>query len=174
MAGWTDLFRFSVPVEESLLRGTVMFLATYAIVRVAGKREAGAHSLTDLLVVVLVAQAAAPGLAGKSAGTLDSLLVIATIYAWSVAIDALAYRWPALAPLLKSRPVALIRDGRINQRALRREFMGREELMAELRMHGVTDVKDVARAYLEPSGMISVIRADHKEPDPPTKSHVAG
>lgn len=166
MADWAELCRFSVPVEESLLRGTVMFLAIYVIARVAGKREAGAHSLTDLLVVVLVAQAAGPGLVGESAGLLDSLLVIATIYAWSVAIDALAYRWPALTPLLKSRPVALIRDGQINQQALRREFMNREELMAELRMHGVTDVKEVARAYLEPSGMISIIRVARKEPVP--------
>ncbi|WNZ60968.1 DUF421 domain-containing protein [Myxococcus sp. MxC21-1] len=83
-----------------------------------------------------------------------------------MAIDALAYRWPALIPLLKSRPVALIRDGQINQHALRREFMNREELMAELRMHGVTDVKEVARAYLEPSGMNSVIRVARKEPVP--------
>ncbi|WP_224242545.1 DUF421 domain-containing protein [Hyalangium gracile] len=97
-----------------------------------------------------------------------------TIFAWSVALDALAYRFPALAPLLKSRPVPLIRDGQINQRALRREFMNREELMAELRMHGVTDVKDVARAYLEPSGMISVIRADRKEADSPAKPHAIG
>ncbi|OJH35121.1 DUF421 domain-containing protein [Cystobacter ferrugineus] len=174
MAAWTELFRFSVPVGETLLRGTVMFLAIYAIARVVGKREAGAHSLTDLLVVVLVAEAAAPGLAGESKGLLDSLLLIVTIFAWSVAIDALAYRWPALAPLLKSRPVPLIRDGQLNQRALRREFMQHEELMAELRMHGVTDVKDVARAYLEPSGMISIIRADRAEPDQPAKPPVVG
>ncbi|NMO15641.1 DUF421 domain-containing protein [Pyxidicoccus fallax] len=41
-------------------------------------------------------------------------------------------------------------------------------------MHGGTDVKDVARAYLEPSGMISVIRADRKAPDASTKPPVMG
>lgn len=46
--------------------------------------------------------------------------------------------------------------------------------MSELRMHGVTDVKEVARAYLEPSGMISIIRADHSEPDTPEKPHITG
>ena len=95
---------------------------------------------------------APPPRGAGAAGLLDSLLVIAAIYAWSVAIDALAYRWPALTPLLKSRPVALIRDGQIDQHALRREFMNREELMAELRMHGVTDVKEVAAPTLSRAG----------------------
>ncbi|WP_224242440.1 hypothetical protein [Hyalangium gracile] len=68
MMDWAEIFRFSVPVGETLLRGTVMFLAIYAIARVAGKREAGAHSLTDLLVVVLVAEAAAHGMTGEAKG----------------------------------------------------------------------------------------------------------
>ncbi|WP_090493326.1 YetF domain-containing protein [Myxococcus virescens] len=57
-----------------------------------------------------------------------------------------------MAALLKSRPVALIRDGQINQHALCREFMNREELMAELRMHRVTDVKEVAAPTLSRAG----------------------
>ncbi|WNG26375.1 DUF421 domain-containing protein [Cystobacter fuscus] len=35
-------------------------------------------------------------------------------------------------------------------------------------------MKDVARAYLEPSGQISIIRTDRAEPDQPAKPHVAG
>jgi uncharacterized membrane protein YcaP (DUF421 family) len=174
MLEWTKLFALSAPLGESLLRGTVMYLAIYAITRVVGKREAGAHSLTDLLVVVLVAEAAAPGLAGESKGILDSLVVIATLFAWSVAIDAAAYRWPALAPVLKARAMPLISNGQINQKALRREFMQREELMAELRLHGITDPKQVARAYLEANGMVSVIRADQGESEEPPKPHVFG
>ncbi len=58
MPNWGEMFRFSAPIAEILVRGTVMFLTLFALMRVTGKREAGAHSLTDLLVVVLVAEAA--------------------------------------------------------------------------------------------------------------------
>jgi len=174
MPDWGELFRPSAPLAEILVRGTVMFLALFAMMRVVGKREAGAHSLTDLLVVVLVAEAAAHGMAGESRAIPDSLLLIATILFWSVALDALAYRWEPLARLLKGRPAALIVDGEINQHALRREFMRRDELTAQLRLHGITDVRDVARAYLEPSGMISVIRKDQGEVDDPPKPPAAG
>jgi len=163
------MFLLSAPIAEILVRGTVMFLALFAMMRVTGKREAGAHSLTDLLVVVLVAEAAAHGMAGDSRAIPDSVLLVGTILFWSVAIDALAYRWAPLARVLKSRPAPLIVDGEINQRALRREFMSRDELMEQLRLHGVTDVGSVARAYLEPNGMVSVIRRDGKEVDEPAK-----
>jgi uncharacterized membrane protein YcaP (DUF421 family) len=170
---WGELFRLQTPVAEIVVRGTVMFLSIFALMRVTGKREAGGHSLTDLLVVVLVAEAAAHGMAGESRGIADSVLLIATILFWSVALDALAYRWTPLARVLKSRPSPLIVDGRINERALRREFMRREELTEQLRLRGITDVRDVARAYLEPNGMISVIREDGAGVDDPPQRPVA-
>ena len=43
MADWGEVFHFSVPVGETFLRGTVMFLALFAIARMAGKREAGSR-----------------------------------------------------------------------------------------------------------------------------------
>ncbi len=174
MPDWGELFRLSTPIAETFVRGTVMFLTLFAMRRVTGKREAGAHSLTDLLVVVLVAQAAANGLAGDYRGIPDGLLLVATILFWSVALDAITYRWPRLRSVLKSQPTPLIVDGEINQRALRREFMYRDELMEQLRLHGITDVRDVARAYLEPNGMISVIRKDAAEVDDPPKPPAMG
>src|SRR3712207_3990170 len=139
MLNWADVFLPSTPIAEILVRGTVMFLAIYALMRVTGKRESGGHSLSDLLVVVLVAEAAAHGMAGEARGIADSVLLIMTILGWSVTLDVIAYRWPRVRPLLKGRPSPLIIDGEINQRALRREFLHRDELMAQLRLRGITD-----------------------------------
>ena len=141
MPDWGDLFLPSVPLVEILIRGTVMFLTVFVLMRVAGQRESGVHSLTDLLVVVLVAEAAAHGMAGDARGIADSVVLIATILGWSVSLDAIVYRYPRLAPLIKPRARPLIVDGRIDRRALRREFMQEEELIAELRLNGVTDVR---------------------------------
>src|SRR3712207_9347368 len=120
MPDWGDLFRLSTPIAEIFARGTVMFLAIYAMMRVTGKRESGAHSLSDLLVVVLVAEAAAHGMAGEARGITDSLLLMATILGWSVAIDAIPYRWPSIRGLLKSVPSPILVDGQINERAFGR------------------------------------------------------
>lgn len=174
MPNWSEMFAFSAPVFELVIRGTIMFLVLFTLLRVVGKREAGVHSLTDLLVVVLVAQAAAHGMSTESRSIADSTVLIATILLWSVALDAIAYRWRPLGRLLKPAPSALVMDGVINQRALRREFMSRDELMAELRLHGVTDPSTVKRAYLEANGMISIVKTDPGELEEPPKPAVPG
>jgi hypothetical protein len=46
MPNWEEIFRPSAPIAEILVAGTVMLLALFAMMRVTGKREAGAHSRT--------------------------------------------------------------------------------------------------------------------------------
>lgn len=164
---WSELFVPAVPLGETLVRGTVVFLALLLMMRLAGQREAGGLGLTDLLVVVLIAQGAAGGLIGDSTTITDSLLLVATILGWSVVVDALSYRFPRVARVLKSRPRVLARRGSLDRHALHREFMTRDEVMSQLRLHGITDLADVEQVVLEPNGMISVVRRDREEPDEP-------
>lgn len=173
MPDWSTLFELDAPLLETLLRGTIVFLAIFVLMRVIGQRESGGLGISDILLVVLIAEAAAGGLGRDSASLTDSILLIATIAFWSLLIDAVAYRFPRLAGVLKARPRPLIENGRPNKRALRRELMSREELMGQLRLHGITSLDEVARAYLEPNGMISVIRRDGQEPDEPLKPETA-
>src|SRR5690606_829741 len=94
-------------------------------------------------------------------------VLVATILFWSVALDAMSYRWPRFAAVAKARPEPLIRDGELNRKVMRREFMTHDEVLSQLRLHGITDPAEVKRADIEPNGMISVIRQDRAEPDAP-------
>lgn len=157
MPDWNTLFAPSVSPLELCLRGTVTFLVLTAMMRTAGQREAGGLGLTDVFLVVLVAQAFAPGLVGGSGSLTDGALLAATVIVWSVALDAVTYRWPRLSRAIKARPRLLIEDGRLHREVMRRELMSRDEVMVQLRLHGIDDLAQVERAYLEPNGMISII-----------------
>jgi uncharacterized membrane protein YcaP (DUF421 family) len=124
-------------------------------------------------LVVLVAEAAAVGLHGDATSVTDGVLLVATILFWSVAFDAIAYRWPRLGRLIKAQPRPLIKAGEVNPKVLRRELMTRDELVAQLRLHGIQDPSEIERAYIEPNGMISVLRRDDVEPDEPARPEVA-
>jgi len=169
MADWGEMFAPTMPLWELFLRGTVTFLALIFALRLVGRRESGGLGLTDLLVVVLVADAASAGLSGDAGSIGDSFVLVAAILFWSVALDALSYRWPRFAALVKARPRPLIRDGRLDRRVMRREFMTYEEVLSQLRLHGLTDPADVKRADIEPNGMISIVRRDGGEPDEPLR-----
>jgi uncharacterized membrane protein YcaP (DUF421 family) len=164
---WQSLFDPSVPLLDTFVRGTVIYLGLLGLFRVVGQREVGVIGVHDLLVVVLVAEAIQQGLAGQYRSIPDGFLLVVTILAWSVLIDAIAWRWPRLGEIVKPRPKPLIEDGQLNRRVMRRELITMDEVLSQLRLRGVEDVSQVKRAYIEPNGMISVIRQDGADVEMP-------
>lgn len=165
MPDWNAIFALSTSALEIFLRGTITFLMLMVMMRIAGQRESGGLGLTDVFLVILVAQAAAPGLVGRTSSIADGVLLAATVIFWSLALDAVAYRWPRLASIIKARPRLLIEDGRLSRKVMRRELMTKSEVMAQLRLQGIEDISRVRRAYLEPNGMVSILRRSGDESD---------
>jgi uncharacterized membrane protein YcaP (DUF421 family) len=154
---WTNMFSFSVPPLEILIRGSLMYWFIFVVLRIAGRRDIGSLGVADMLVLVLIADAAQNGMAGDYVSVLDGMLLIGTIVGWTVLIDRTVYAIPPLAKLLAIDHICLIRDGTLIRRNLHREAITEEELMSELRLQGIDDLKHVRRAYIEADGNISVL-----------------
>lgn len=163
MVDWESLFVPATPLLEIVIRGTVMYLVLYTLLRVVVKRETGTTSVADLLVIVLLADAAQNGMAGDYTSITEGVLLVAVIIGWSFALDAIAYRWPKAARLIRPRPLLLVRDGQILHRNMRRELISEEELYGRLRQHGIDDLSKVREVRIEPDGQLSVLS---RESDP--------
>ena len=100
MPDWGTVFLPTVPILELAVRGAVSFLALLLLLRVVGQREAGGLGVVDLLVVVLVAHAAGPGMTEGVETIADSFLLVLTILVLAVLVDALATdsRWSPGSP----------------------------------------------------------------------------
>ena len=70
----------------------------------------------------------------------------------------------ALRRYLESHPRILVRDGKVDEQALRQERTERTELHAQLRVKGARSLSQVRLAILEVTGDISVF-LDDGEPD---------
>lgn len=55
---WAKMLIPDTPLLEIFLRGSIVYLALFFLLRVVLKRESGTLGITDLLVVVLIADAA--------------------------------------------------------------------------------------------------------------------
>ncbi len=162
---WSTTFTPTTSLVEIFVRGTVMYLGLYFMLRFIVKREAGALGITDMLVIVLLADAAQNGMAGSYKSVPAGLVLVFTIVAWSYVLDYLAFRFSFLRPLLRPGRVQLVAHGRMLPKHLKQERITEEELMGELRAHGVADLDEVRAAYIESDGMISVIKSDRPRSD---------
>ena len=156
---WQSVFRPSLHIGEIILRGTIVYLFLFVLLRIV-RRGAGAIGLSDLVVVVLIADAAQNAMASDYKSITEGLILVTTIVFWDYFLDWLAYRFPAVRPLLRPAPSLLIKDGRIQRRSLEREMITEEELIEQLREHGVESVEEVKASYIEGDGHISVIEKD--------------
>ena len=157
---WARLFMPDVPLLETVVRGSVIFLGIFFLLSIARNREAGPLSVNNVLVLVLLAASAHSALAGGSHSVTNALLLVVTIAGWSYALDWIGYRSPRFRRLVRPDPLPLIVDGRPVDRNLARESITRDELLAQLRLQGIEDISDVKRACLEPDGQVSVIKRE--------------
>jgi uncharacterized membrane protein YcaP (DUF421 family) len=89
---WQSMFVPTVPLLETFIRGTVVYLALFLMLRALMKRESSKVGVTNILVLVLLADAAQNAMAGEYQSITDGLLLVATIIGWSYALDWLSFR----------------------------------------------------------------------------------
>ena len=144
---------------EIVVRGSITFLFIFLLLRVL-KRQSGAVSTADLLLIVLVADAAQNSMAGQYTSVADGLLLVTTIAVWAYVLDWLGYHVKAVERFTHPAPRPIVKDGADDPAEHARRTDHQEELMTTLRTEGIDDMSEVKVAFVEGNGEISVIKSD--------------
>jgi uncharacterized membrane protein YcaP (DUF421 family) len=166
---WNSLFFPHTSIVEILIRGSITYIILFLLLRIGPKREAGAAGLTDILVVVLIADAAQNAMAGSYTSITDGIILVGTIVFWSYALNWLSYRFPRVERILMGPPLPLIRNGRMLRKNMARELITEDELLSQLRLQGVGDPAEVEVARIEPDGRVSVIKRSERDNSAPER-----
>ena len=153
---WSHLFVPTTSLAEIFLRGSVIYLLLFAVMRLLPRREVGGLGAADLLVIVLIADAVQEGMSGRYESITEGLLLAGTIFFWATLIDFVDFRFPRLH-LAEGSAIRVVRNGRLLRGNMRREKVTEDEVMAQLRQHGYDDVAQVQAAYIEGDGQFSVL-----------------
>ena len=155
---WQGVITPTHSLLEMVLRGTIMYFVIFGLMRVVLKRQAGGIGTTDVLVIVLLAEVAGNGFSSHYKSVVEGAVLVATILAWTYAIERLVHRFPAVERLLRPPTLLLVENGKMLLNNMRAELVTKDELMAQLRENGVETCAEVKRACMEADGMISVIK----------------
>ncbi|WP_312016055.1 YetF domain-containing protein [Bradyrhizobium sp. JYMT SZCCT0428] len=166
---WAELIIPTHSVAEMMLRGTVMYLSLFIILRFVMVRQTSTIGIADILVIVVIADAAQNGFS-KEYKSISEGIVLVLVF-WNLFLNWISYRFKVFERLLSPPPLALIKHGKMNRRNMRQEFITEEELRGQLRLQGISELAEVREACLEANGELSVIKTDSsKENSKPPKS----
>ena len=163
MIDWQELFVPTHPILAIILRGTMTYIMLFLILRFFLKRQSGVIGIADLLVVVLIADAAQNAMASEYKSITEGAVLVLTIVFWNYAVDWIGFHFPAFQRFTRPPPLLLIKDGKMLPKNMRQEMITTEELNSQLRQQGVEHCSEVKRAYIEGDGSISIIRKDKAE-----------
>jgi uncharacterized membrane protein YcaP (DUF421 family) len=160
---WQELFVPTHSVAEMAVRGTLMYLSLFIVFRLFLKRPIGAIGIADILVIVVIADAAQNAFAKSYQSITEGIVLVLVIVLWDFLIDWAAYRMKWLRDLLEPPPLPLIRNGKPIWRNLRQEFLSKDDLLSQLRAKGAGDIAEVENAFREGDGSISVVMKERRK-----------
>ncbi len=149
-----------VSLFETVVRGIVMYFGIFGLLRVVLRGRTSAVTVSDLLVLVLIADAAQNAMATNYLSITNGLVLVATLVACSVTVDWLAFHFPAVRRFVHPERKPLIVDGRVIRKTLKEELMTEGELLTQVRLNGAESLEEVKAAYLEGNGEVSVIKIE--------------
>ena len=160
---WHSVFVPTESILEVFIRGTSMFLVMFALLRIF-RRQSGSIGIADLLVIVVIADAAQNGMAGDSKSVTEAVLLIVTIILWDYFFDWLGFRAKFFERILEPKALPVIQDGKLLRKNMKSEMITYDEIMSQLRLQGIEHISDVKAAYLEPDGHFSFIKKENGDP----------
>ena len=143
---------------DIVLRGIVVFVFLFVLVRVMGRRELSSLEPFDLILLIILGDAVQQGLTQDDYSLTGAMLAVGTIAILQIATSWLNFRVPRLRPILDGEPIVVVQDGRPIEKNLKRERLTNDDLAEAARKQGIAKLDDVAWAVMETSGSISFIK----------------
>ena len=141
---------------------TVLLYALLILgLRLTGKRQIGQLEPIEFVLMMLLSDLASVPMQDFGLPLLQGIVPIATLLALSTLLSGVSLLSIRFRSLICGEPTLIVRDGILQQSAMKRSRLTLDEVLEELRVQGVSSLADVKYAVLETSGQLSVLpRAD--------------
>lgn len=143
---------------EVLLRFAIIYLALLLVLRLMGRRFAGQLSIVELAIMVMLGAAIGPPLQTPEKGILPTVALLVTLFACFRLLAWITFRSHKIEILSQGDATMLVQEGRLALEHLRHAELSRARIFSELRALDVQHLGELRRAWLEPSGRISLLR----------------
>ena len=148
---------------DIIVRTILSYVILLVVFRLMGKREVGELSIVDMAIFILMAEVAAFALDGTESSFIKAVFPIVILFCIQYLNSWLILKNKKLRDFIEGDPTIIIRDGWLQEQEMKKQRYNLDDLMQQLREQGVGSIQEIAYAFLEQSGRLSV----YKKGDPP-------
>lgn len=149
----------------AVVRSIILYLFIVIGIRLLGKHQVSELEPAEFVLALIIADVASVPMQDFGIPLLMGIIPIITLLCLSMILSLLSMKSLKLRALLTGVPSILIKDGKLDQREMRRNRMTLDEVLEELRLQGYTELSSIKYAVLETNGQLSLLPyADQKPP----------
>lgn len=140
-----------------IIRTIVVYLFVTIGIRLMGKRQIGDMQPNELVITLLISEIAAIPLQDASQPVINGMVAIFILVIIEIVMSVLTMKSMYLRKVLSGKSVIIIRNGKIDQSAMKKVRLTVIDLIELLRGQNVFDITTVDYAVLEVNGNLSVL-----------------
>ena len=148
----------------AFVRTIILYFLIVVGMRLMGKRQIGELEPSELVLTMMISDLAAVPMQDFGIPLLSGLLPILTLLALSLLLSQLSLLSLRFREVMCGTPTVLIRSGKVQQDAMRKNRYTLDELLEQLRGQGCASIEEVQYAVLENSGQLSVLPWARQKP----------
>ena len=139
-------------------RTIIIYILLSFSMKIMGKRQIGELDVSDLISTLLISELAAIPIDDPDIPLFNAIIPILFIATLEIIIPYLKNKYAKIKKYVEGQPEFVIFKGELIQKALKDNRISVNELLCELRIQGIGDIRDVNYCYLEQNGKLSVLK----------------
>ncbi|MGN0629165.1 MAG: DUF421 domain-containing protein [Oscillospiraceae bacterium] len=139
-----------------LFRTLIIYFVIIVCLRIMGKRQLGELQPSEFVIAILISNIATLSIEDTDIPLLGAVVPIIALMSAEVILSYITLKSSRAQAMVTGHPVIVISDGNINQKNMRDLRFSIEDLMSQLRINGIFDIREVAWAIVETNGQLTV------------------
>lgn len=150
------------PILDVVIRSVCIYLFMVIAIRLFGKNQLSQLNAGDVVLLLLISNAVQNAMVGENTSLEGGLVAALVLFVANFIVKRLMFSNRKFESFMEEDPVVLIKDGKVDENALNKVKISKDELEEAVREHGVDGINKVKLSILEVDGNISVISEDEQ------------
>ena len=152
------MFKLFNPFIDTIVLGTVAYVAIIIMLRLSGKRTLSKWNSFDFVVTIAFGSILSSILLSTKDSFGTGLLAFGLLVLFQYVLTSISTHSSLVQKLVKAEPALLLYQGQLKEDVLKRERIAVGEVLAALRASGIGAIEDADAVVLETDGSFSVIK----------------